>query len=297
MLRRWELGNALRRIREERGMTIADVTIAMKERYGSSFSPTKLSRMETAKRGVIPRDVHDLCLLYGVPDEERVHLMELAKSARGAEALNSNEGGRGYHWYIALEQVAVKVREYTALFMPGLLQTNGYATVVENLQFAAPDYYNPRLEPEEVPENAADRVKMRLERQALLERATPLELHCIIDEAALHRRLREPEVMRDQLRHLVEMSTRPNIVIQVVPFDAGLYPGSECSFWSILDFAEGDLQPPRTVYAEAASGIQILDRESEVIRLVSAFTAMSSVALTPEISRTYIEQAIARLSH
>ena len=38
MLLRWELGNALRRIRDERGMTIAEVTTAMKDRYGSSFS-------------------------------------------------------------------------------------------------------------------------------------------------------------------------------------------------------------------------------------------------------------------
>lgn len=297
MLRRWELGNALRRIRDERNMTIAEVTSAMKERYGSSFSTTKLSRMETARRGVIPRDVHDLCLLYGVTDQVRDHLVELAKSTRGHESPSTDEGGRGYPWFIELERVAVKIREYSAHFMPGLLQTNEYATVVENVQFTAPDYYNPRLEPEEVPENAADRVKLRLERQSVLERPVPLELHSIVDEAALYRRLPDPEVMKDQLRQLLKMSIRPNICIQVIPFSAGFYPGSESSYWTILDFEDDELQLPRTVYAEAASGVQILDRESDVIRLASAFTALSGIALTPEASRTQIEQAIARLSH
>jgi transcriptional regulator with XRE-family HTH domain len=294
MMRRWELGSALRRIREERGMTIAEVTDAMRERYGSGFSTTKLSRMETARRTVIPRDVHDLCLLYEVADDERDQLVELAKAAHKLEMPRSDEAHRGYLWYIALEQVALKIREYSAFFMPGLLQTNEYAAVVENLQFVAPDYYNPRLEPEEVPENAADRVKMRMERQALLDRADPLELHAIVDESALYRRLPNHEVMREQLRHVIEMSKRTNIIIQVMPFEAGLYPGSECSYWSILDFQDGAQQPPTTVYAEAASGVQILDREPEVMRLTSAFTAMSALALTPEASRELIERTIAR---
>ena len=296
MLRRWELGNALRRIRDERNMTIADVTVAMKERYGSSFSTTKLSRIETAKRGVIPRDVHDLCVLYGVSDEVRDQLVEMAVSTHNIETPSAEEGGRGYPWYIALEQVASKVSEYTMLFMPGLLQTSAYATAVENLQSVAPEYYDPQLEPEEVPDNAADRVKIRLERQALLERADPIALHAVIDESALHRRLPDAGVMRAQLHHLVEMSKRPNITIQVMPFSAGLYPGSECSHWSILDFPDAG-QPPRTVYAEAANGIQFLDRQPEVARLVSAFEVMTSLALTPETSRDLIERVIDRLSH
>jgi transcriptional regulator with XRE-family HTH domain len=243
MLRRWELGNALRRIREERGMTIAEVTAAMKEHYGSSFSATKLSRMETAKRGVIPRDVHDLCLLYEVPDADREHLVELAKSARVPEAPGGDEQNRGYLWFAALEQVATGIREYSSMFVPGLLQTADYARVVENLQYAAPEYYGPRLEAGNISENAEDRVKLRLDRQRLLEREDPLRLHVVIDAAVFRRRLPEPEMMRRQIEHLIRMSKRPNILIQVMPFEAGLYPGSECSYWAILDFPPEPDQP------------------------------------------------------
>jgi hypothetical protein len=292
MLRRWELGNALRRLREDRGMTIADVTAAMKELYGSSFSTTKLSRMETAKRGVIPRDVHDLCVLYEIPAAHREHLMALAKSARDAETPISDDHTRGYLWFAELEQVATSIREYTLMFVPGLLQTASYARVVENLQFVAPEYYELRIDPENISGDADDRVKRRMDRQRLLERENPVRLHVVIDEGVLRRRLPDPGIMREQLEHLIRMSQRAHIVIQVVPFEAGLYPGTECAYWSILDFAGGDLQPPRTVYAEAAAAIQITDREAEVARMASAFDVLIRLALDPERSRELIEAVL-----
>jgi transcriptional regulator with XRE-family HTH domain len=291
MLRRWELGNALRRIREERGMTIADVTIAMKERYGSSFSPTKLSRMETAKRGVIPRDVHDLCLLYDLPEADREHLVNLAKSARGSEPAVMDEQARGYLWYATLEEVASGIREYTGMFVPGLLQTQGYARVVEDLQFVAPDYYSPRLGLDDIPENADDRVRLRLKRQELLEGDDPTFLHVVIDEGVLRRQLPDANVMIEQLDHLLEMSEHPNIRIQVVPFEVGLYPGAECSHWSILDFPEGDNQPPTTVYAEAVTGLQVIDRDADTARMISAFDTLAQLALDTSASRGLITEA------
>lgn len=292
MLRRWELGNALRRIREDRGMTIAEVTAAMRELYGSSFSTTKLSRMETAKRGVIPRDVHDLCRLYEVPDADREHLVELAKSARGPEVPGLDEQNRGYLWLTALEQVATSIRQYSSMFVPGLLQTAEYAQAVEDLQNIAPDYYNPLLEAGNISDNAEDRVKLRLERQRLLDRADPLRLHLIIDESVFRRRLPEPATMRRQTEHLIEMSKRPNILIQVIPFEVGLYPGSECSHWAILDFPEGADQPPRTVYTEVAGGSQVFDREADVGRMTSVFDVLTGLAPGAPESRVLLDRVL-----
>jgi transcriptional regulator with XRE-family HTH domain len=289
MLRRWELGNALRRIREERGMTIAEVTAAMREHYGSSFSTTKLSRMETAKRGVIPRDVHDLCMLYEVPDPDREHLVELAKSARGPEVPGLDEQNRGYLWFTTLEQVATGIKDYSLMFVPGLLQTADYARAVENLSFVFPEYYGPLLEAGNVSANADDRVRVRLERQLLLERENPLRLHALIDAAVLRRRLPEPETMRRQIEHLIRMSKRPHIQIQIIPFEAGLYPGSECSYWAILDFPPGAEQPPRTVYAEAAGSNQLFDNEADVNRMTRTFEVLSRIALGPDKSRAHME--------
>jgi len=294
MLRRWELGNALRRIREERGMTIADVTAAMKERYGSSFSTTKLSRLETAKRGVIPRDVHDLCVLYGVSENERGHLIELAKGSREPERFQTDDDTRGYQWYIELEQIAASIREFSSMFVPGLLQTAEYAMVVESLTLLSPIYYYHGLPTEDLPDTAEGRSNLRLERQKLLEQDNPLELHAVIDENAFHRRLPRSGVMDHQLRHLLEVSTRPNICIQVIPFSVGLYPGAETSYWSILDFPPGDHFPRRTVYAEAPTGPRILDHEVDVARIDNAFETITRLALSPRDSRSFIESLSSR---
>lgn len=288
MLRRRELGSALRRIRDERGMTIAEVTEAMKERYGSSFSTTKLSRMETAQRNVIPRDVHDLCILYAVADDERERLVELARALHKVVTPVTDAHLRGYLWYVDYEAVAAGIREYTAMYIPGLLQTPGYARAVENLQVAAPDYYSPRLEREDIPKNAEDRVALRLKRQEVLERSNPPFLHVVLDESVLRRRLPEPGVMNAQLDHLVEMSKRSNISIQVIPFEAGLYPGSECSYWSILDFPRAENMPPTSIYAEAVTGVQIIDRDVDVTRMISAFEALTHLALDSAASTDHI---------
>jgi transcriptional regulator with XRE-family HTH domain len=289
MLRRWELGSALRRLREERQMTIADVTVAMKERFGSSFSTTKLSRMETAKRGVIPRDVHDLCTLYGVSSDERDHLMELAKSAREQDDWYADTDPRGYRRYVALEQIAVSIFEYTMLYMPGLLQTKEYALAVESLVELAGDYYEPMFD---IPEHADDRVNLRLRRQQLLAGAGPVHLHVVIDENAIRRPLPQPGVMAGQLRHLIAESAKPNIRVQIMPLEVGLYPGSESVHWTVLEFPEGDQYPPRTGYAEAVLGGRLIEREADVNRLASAFEVLTRMALNPAESRELMRRLL-----
>jgi transcriptional regulator with XRE-family HTH domain len=287
MLRRRELGSALRRIREERDMTIAEVTAAMQERYGSSFSVAKLSRMETARRAVIPRDVHDLCAIYEVSDEEREHLVELAVEAHKGERSVTTNQVRDYLWYVTLEEIASSIREYTTVFIPGLLQTSGYAQAVESLQATAPVYYQPHIEPGNILKDANDRVTLRLQRQEILEREDPVSFHVLIDESVLWRRMPDPQVMTEQLDHLIEMSKYPNICIQVIPFKAGLYPGSESSYWSILEFPEGENQPT-TVYLESATGVQITDRDVDVSRLSSVFDVLAHSALDPSASQEII---------
>ena len=294
MLRRWELGNALRRLREERRMTIAEVTEAMKDLYGSSFSTTKLSRMETARRGIIPRDVHDLCVLYGVSDEEREHLMELAKSSRRQDEWHADTDPRGYRRYVVLEQVATAVSEYAGMYIPGLLQTRAYALTVEKLQNMAPDYYIPMFD---TPELADERAHFRVERQKLLSGNVPLRLHSVIDENALRRRIAQPGVMAEQLAHLAAISTQENVTIQIVPAERGVYPGAESNYWAVLDFPEGDEHPARAAYAEQVLGGRVIEREGDVARLASAFEVLTKIALSPDESRALIVQVLSEHEH
>jgi transcriptional regulator with XRE-family HTH domain len=72
-VRRRELGALLRKLRTEKGLTVEQAAGRL------LFSMSKLSRMETGHGIATPRDIRDLCDLYGVTDEaERDHMMNLA---------------------------------------------------------------------------------------------------------------------------------------------------------------------------------------------------------------------------
>src|SRR5690606_25670491 len=178
----------LRKLRENRGIS--------REEAGKWIraSESKISRMERGRVGFKERDVSDLLTLYGVEDEAtRNQIMDLVNRA--------NEPGWWYRYndllpswfqaYVGLEEAASRIRTYEVQFVPGLLQTKEYARAV--IMAGAR------------PEEIARRVQMRLERQLILERENPPMLWAVIDEAALRRPIGGADVMRGQLRHLIEM--------------------------------------------------------------------------------------------
>jgi hypothetical protein len=103
--------------------------------------------------------------------------------------------------------------------IPGLLQTEEYPRAVtdEILCGAAPDV-------------ARQQVEARLTRQRLLTQESPPQLWTVIDEAALHRVVGGPGVMRAQLEALIERAALPNVTVQVLPFEAGAHPGMDSTF-------------------------------------------------------------------
>ena len=91
-------------------------------------SPAKVSRMETAARGVQPRDIRDLCDLYRVSSTVRAALMDLAKQAKQQGWWQQHSDlTTEYSTYIGLEDSAATLRQFEALRVPGLLQTEDYA--------------------------------------------------------------------------------------------------------------------------------------------------------------------------
>lgn len=94
--------------------------------------------------------------------------------------------------------------------MYGLLQTREYARAVIEGSF------------QPIPTTAADAlVEVKMKRKETLIRQDGRQLHVVLDESVLHRIVGSPEIMQAQLRHLVEMAQRPNVRLQVLPFDSG----------------------------------------------------------------------------
>jgi transcriptional regulator with XRE-family HTH domain len=241
------LGAQLRRLREAKGITL--------EQAGAKIraSHSKMSRLELGRVGFKDRDVIDLLTAYGVTDaDERERLRSLAREAntQGWWHVYADVLTNWFEAYVGLEEAATSIRAYEVQFVPGLLQTEDYARAVTLLGYADA----PAAEIER-------RVGLRMARQKLLAGSDPLRLWTVVDEAALRRAIGGPEVMRGQLRHLIEASTRPNISIQVIPFYAGGHAAAGGPF-TILRFGEADL--PDVVYLEQLTSALYLDRREDV---------------------------------
>ena len=77
--------------------------------------------MELGRTGFKPRDVADLCTLYGLTDDaERAALLDLVRAANSAEWWHAYRDVYGLvETYLGLEQAAAVIRSYEPLFIPG----------------------------------------------------------------------------------------------------------------------------------------------------------------------------------
>jgi transcriptional regulator with XRE-family HTH domain len=267
------LGSHLRRLREVRHITAKQAAASIRA------SESKISRIELGRNAIREIDVLDLLTLYGVSPQEKEQLLGLAEQA------NRPGWWHRYHdilpeWfqsYVGMEEAALSIRVYEPQLVPGLLQTEDYATAV----FSLSDF----------PIEEAERhVVLRKERQRRF-REGKLKLWAIVDEAALRRPVGGAGVQLEQLRYLREQSRRPNLTLQVIPYGIGGHaaPGG----FSILRFAERDL--PDVVYVENLTSALYLDKQAEVDRYLLAMERLSIVAHEPQQTPVIIDKIMREL--
>ncbi|NEB74654.1 helix-turn-helix domain-containing protein [Streptomyces sp. SID14478] len=272
------LGTQLRRLREGRGVT--------REAAGDAIrgSHAKISRMELGRVAQKQRDVADLLTLYGVVDaEEREGYLELARRAGtpGWWQQYSDVMPSWLETVLGLEEAASVIRSYQVQFVPGLLQTPEYATAVTSLG-----------EARGVTRDITRKVELRLQRQQLIDRPGAPKLWFVVDESALRRPMGDAEVMRNQIRHLIEMSARPNVTLQVAPFDTGASTAVGGPV-TILRFDEPDL--PDIVYLEQLTSALYLDKRADVENYLLVMDRVSAAAETAESSVRFLERLLSAL--
>jgi hypothetical protein len=113
-------------------------------------------------------------------------------------------------------------------------------------------------------------------------------LWAVVDEAVLHRAVGGPDVQREQLSHLLDVTSRPNISLQVVPFQLG-GSAAESSF-TLLRFPADEL--PDVVYLEHLCGALYLDKPDEVETYATVANRLAVEALTPEDSRAAVRRLL-----
>jgi len=267
------LGAHLRRLRQAKQLTMDEAGSAIRA------SGTKILRLETGRVGFKDRDIVDLLALYGVTDEDESRaLRSLARRANAPGWWHdySDILPSWFEPYLGLEEAASQIRAYEVQFVPGLLQTEDYARAVTLLSHAmAP------------PRDIERRVRLRMARQAVLDRPDPPHLWVVLDEAVLRRPLGSPAVMQGQFKHLAAMAQRPGVAIQMIPFRAGGHSAHGGSF-TILRFAEFDL--PDVAYLEQLASALYLDKPEVVDRHLEAMDRLAVEALTPSETLQFLRE-------
>jgi hypothetical protein len=269
------LGSHLRQLREARGITreAAGHTVRV-------FS-SKTSRLEPGRVASKERDVADLLSLYGLTDaEQRQEILSRARQA------NATGWWRQYgdvlpSWfetYLGLEQAASVIRVYEPQLVPGLLQTQDYARAVMRLRHA-------HVSADEIDR----RIALRMARQAFLSQPGAPELWAALDEAVLRRPLGDQTMQRAQLLHLIKMAQRPNITLQVVPFDASGHAAAGGPF-TILRFAEPDL--PDVLYLEHLTNASYLDEKHDTVHYLAIMDNLCIQAQPPMATIRFLQSVI-----
>jgi transcriptional regulator with XRE-family HTH domain len=271
---RFQLGKQLRRLREQARLTTEDVGLQL------DCSPSTISRMEGGKVGIRRSTLEQLLKIYDVDDRDLTEtLIALAKEGK-TRGWFARFGDLPSHYsrYIGLESNAIEMRDYEALVVPGLLQTEEYTRAL--LAAASPSG--------ESEDAVQAHVSARRERQELLTKADdPLQFIAVLDESVIRRLIGGADVMRSQLKHLAEMGRARNVTVQILPFSGGAYAGMAGSF-AILKFQGA----PSVVYAEAMAG-DIYQEAGDVQRYHDVFESLRAAALSPFESVKLIESVVA----
>lgn len=175
------------------------------------------------------------------------------------------------HGYVPLEAEASTVRIVTLTYPPGLLQTADYTRAM----------FQASVDRRTATELDNSVVVRTLRQERLTSEDDPLELVTVLDEAALHRPVGGPEVMRAQLAHLVEAAALPAVTLQVLPRCAGAHPSMSAGF-IVLSF--GGLGVPDMAYVEHPLGAVHIEKEADVTRARLTFDRLRSLALSPDES-------------
>lgn len=271
-VRRRRLGAELRQLRKAAGMTSTQAAGRL------LVSQSKISLIETGRRPINPRDVRDLCRLYGVADQDVIEALMRAARESGQQGWWVSCGDVPYGVYIGLETGASSIHTYEPLVIPGLLQTRAYAAalIVETV-------------PGITDEQAAISLEVRLRRQHRAHHpARPFRLWAVLDESALHRRVGDREIMREQLEHLNTLGAQPHITVQILPHTAGAHAGLLGQF-SILGFPDSDTG---VVYLERFTSDLYLEKYADRYPYHVMYDHLQAQALNPEDTRHFVNDLI-----
>jgi len=274
-VKRRRLRAELRNARQGAGLTQDQVAEAM------DWSLSKIIRIEAGSVGVSTNDMRALLKLYNISDPDRTEeLLAIARVARERSTAFKDAPPKLMQ-FIEYEAAASVIRGFQPLLVPCFLQTEEYARAVIQ-----------RLMPEEPKARVEALVNIRMKRQQVLGRPDLKQLLFVLDEAALRRQVGGAAVMRRQVGHLAEMARRPNMTLEVVPFNAGAHPGMQGPF-VIFEFP--DAEDDDVLYLETSQGELIIrDEPAEISTHEERLGSLQRLSLGRKGSQDFLDNVAAQ---
>ncbi|OXM45677.1 DNA-binding protein [Amycolatopsis thailandensis] len=279
-IKRW-IALEMKRLREAAGYDRATAA----ERIGKAT--TVIAHIETSRNLPAPADLEILLKFYGVPEKVPRFLDLIKRAKRGRDWWINFDYGvfDWFNLYLGLETGAARISIVDLVGLHGLFQTRDYALAL----MREGRRWDNQAELETM-------VDLRMARQGILDRPGDApQIWSIVDEGVLRRQVGGPAVMSAQLRHLMDLSERSNIDIQVLPFTAGAHGASDGTF-IIIDYPAEFSGDPGTVYVEnRREGLYYEDKE-DLRRFRNTFERLQAQADHPGRTRNFLQNLARELN-
>ncbi|MFI8363146.1 Scr1 family TA system antitoxin-like transcriptional regulator [Streptomyces sp. NPDC085612] len=177
---------------------------------------------------------------------------------------------------INLEQHAQALSSYENQVVPGLLQTPAYAEAV--FRSRIPLYTDSEV---------AAQTGARIDRQPALRRGQPMLASFVVWEPVLRCPIGGPEVLDEQLRHLLICTRLPGVSIQVLPLDRRAHPALDGPF-VLLETPDHQ----HIAYVESQRGSLVVSHLDEVSILAQRYAMLRTQALNPDETRDLLKQLL-----
>ncbi|UGY92260.1 helix-turn-helix domain-containing protein [Streptomyces gobiensis] len=264
----------LRELRQDAGLTGTELAA----RCGG-WSHAKVSRIENARTPPSSTDIRLWCRACDATEQAA----DIIAASHNAESLyvewrrRQRTGLRQLQEsYIQLFRSTRLFRVYSGTLVPGLLQTEGYATA---LLSAITSF-------REIPDDVSDAVAARLERSRILHE-TGHRFLFLLEEEALRHQVGDSEAMAAQLGHLLSAGALPSVAMGIIPFAAAAR-----SAWPLETF---HIYDDTLVSIELLSARVTVTQPHEIALYLKAFDQLRGLAVYGAEARALIVNAIEAL--
>jgi hypothetical protein len=277
---KWWFAVEMRRLREKRKVTREQAAAAIKG------STQNIGHFEVGRTLPKPLELDRLLEFYGVPERAEFFQELRVRAKRGRDWWIGFSGAvpPSFNLFLGLETSAVQIESWDAHVVPGLFQTQATA---EALIRAG----RPELDATDV----ARLVELRMARQReVLDREDPPLVWRVIAEPALRWMVGGPKVYREQLEHLLALTERPHIEVQVLPLEVGVHTGTEGTF-TILSAPPELYNYPGCVFVEDRITGHYYEEPEQIMIYRNDLSRLRVQAIKPDETAAFIRRLIEEL--